>query len=130
MKGSNDKLPWYKRLHKFLSKHSITIFHWIILISLTAYILSNWEICVSMQFFSCFNGNNILFIVWIVLIFLMIYDIEAKGFKISKHKQKEIQEKIDEANQRYNLETMSRQIDGMTASESAETQSQEERDKR
>lgn len=123
------KIPWYKKAKNWIYKNAINIFHWFVIICLTAYVLAHWTACISMQFFNSFDGNNILFIAWLILIFLMIYDIEGKGFKISRHKQKEIQEKMDEINQLYNLETMSRQIDDMTASESTESQSQEEGDK-
>ncbi len=124
------RIPWYKKAKNWIYKNAINIFHWFVIICLTAYVLAHWTACISMQFFNSFNGNNILFIAWLILIFLMIYDIEGKGFKISKHKQKEIQEKMDEINQRYSLETMSQRINDMTASESTETQSHEEGDKR
>ena len=52
------------------------IFHYAVLIALTWYVLSNWETCISMQFFSRFDGNNILFLVWIILIVLVIYNIK------------------------------------------------------
>lgn len=52
------------------------IFHYAVLITLTWYVLSNWETCISMQFFSRFDGNNILFLVWIILIILVIYNIK------------------------------------------------------
>ena len=53
------------------------IFHYAVLIALTWYVLSNWETCISMQFFSRFDGNNILFLVWIILIVLVcIYLIQ------------------------------------------------------
>lgn len=42
-----------------------------------------------MQFFSRFDGNNILFLVWIALIILFFYDVEAKGFKFNRKKSPE-----------------------------------------
>ena len=65
---------------------------------LTIYVLRNWEKCISMEFFKSFNGNNILFIVWILMIIFTIYDIEIKGFKMSERKQK-----IDIANSQYEI---------------------------
>lgn len=40
--------------------------------------------CVTMTFFEQFDGNNILFLIWIVLLILPFYDVEAKGWKFRK----------------------------------------------
>ena len=37
-----------------------------------------------MTFFEQFDGNNILFLIWIVLLILPFYDVEAKGWKFRK----------------------------------------------
>lgn len=84
-----DKKLWCKKFQIFLSEHIETIFHGLILCALTIYILCNWNRCISMQFFSKFNGNNILFFIWIALLFLMLYDVEAKGVRFKKRKLKE-----------------------------------------
>lgn len=56
----------------------------LLLALLSAYILINWEMCVTMTFFEQFDGNNILFLIWIVLLILPFYDVEAKGWKFRK----------------------------------------------
>ena len=61
---------------------------------LSCYVLLNWEECISMQFFSQFDGNNILFLVWIILILLIIYEVEGQGIKIAKHKKEEVQKNL------------------------------------
>lgn len=60
------------------------ILYIVLLIFLSNYILSNWEKCIAMKFFEQFDGNNILFLVWIVLIILPFYDVEAKGWKFRR----------------------------------------------
>lgn len=71
-----------------------------VLAILTVYIFFNWKICVSMQFFSKFDGNNILFIVWIILIVLPFYDIEGKGFKLHR-KEEYLKERFEAAESKF-----------------------------
>lgn len=101
---SNNNTPWYKRLFKPIYKNKDTIFYWAVLIILSIYVIKNWNTCISMQFFSNFDGNNILFILWLVLIFLMLYDIEAKDIKLKQHRLKE---DIDNANMLHDINALS-----------------------
>ena len=89
------KKPWYQRLITWIKIYFNTILYIGILIILTKYILHNWEKCISMQFFSQFDGNNILFLVWIasILLFFMISKLKAgsfirKGLKIQRSNSK------------------------------------------
>ena len=95
---------------EFLKSHFSGAVHFLVLTLLSIYVLSNWETCISMQFFSQFDGNNILFLVWIVLIFLLIYEVEGKGIKVAKRKQEEAQQNLINAALEYNLNSMSEQI--------------------
>lgn len=70
---------WHKLKKLWSVRHSV--FHAITLFCLTLFVLFNWEKCISMQFFSQFDGNNILFLVWIVAIMSFFYDIEIKENK-------------------------------------------------
>ena len=98
-----SKHIWFNRLKlwwliNFKNIFSIKNIFWSIL---TIYVLSNWEKCISMQFFSNFNGNNILFIVWLLMIIVNIYDIEIKGFKMSERKQE-----IDMVNSKFEVDNV------------------------
>ncbi|MCI9587417.1 MAG: hypothetical protein HFF60_05560 [Oscillospiraceae bacterium] len=106
--GIKKQEKWH-RLKK-LSSMRYGIFHFIVLLCLTCYILLNWEKCISMQFFSQFDGNNILLLVWIILIFLIIYEVEGKGIKIAEHKKEEVQQDLSDANLKYKVDTMLEQI--------------------
>ncbi len=89
---------FYKHLKIWIEKswkYRYTIFRIICLFCLTVYVLVNWKTCVSMRLFSCFDGNNILFVVWIVLMFLMMYDIEGNGIKFTSRRDRENGEKLD-----------------------------------
>lgn len=98
-----SKHIWFNRLKlwwliNFKNIFSIKNIFWSIL---TIYVLSNWEKCISMEFFKSFNGNNILFIVWILMIIVNIYDIEIKGFKMSERKQE-----IDMVNSKFEVDNV------------------------
>lgn len=103
----NEKVSWYKKTWKQILRNRNSIFHWMVLIVLTVYIIKNWDLCISMQFFSEFNGNNILFFVWIVLLFLMLYDVEAKGVKLKKH---ELKEDLDIMDLQHRINAMTQTI--------------------
>ncbi len=74
----------FKRFIRWIKLHIYEIMYILLLALLSAYILINWEMCVTMTFFEQFDGNNILFLIWIVLLILPFYDVEAKGWKFRK----------------------------------------------
>lgn len=79
------KIFWvFKRVINWIKFHIYEMFYAIILIVLSKYILINWNKCIAMKFFEKFDGNNILFLVWIVLIISLLYDVEAKGWKFRR----------------------------------------------
>lgn len=106
--STQEQKGWHKLKLLWSIRHSI--FHTITFVCLTSYILLNWEKCISMQFFSQFDGNNILFLVWIILIFLIIYEVEGKGIKIAARKKEEVQQSLSDANLKYKLDAMREQI--------------------
>lgn len=81
-----------------------TVFHIISFLSLTIYVITHWRYCITMQFFSRFNGNNILFIVWLISAFLIIYDVEGKGFRVAKRKLEEAQNQYETVEKQYALD--------------------------
>ena len=89
------------RIFNCLRRNFYQIFYFIMLVALWIYIGLNWEKCVSMQFFSKFDGNNILFLVGIMLMVLPFYEVEGKGFKIRRAGEKELEKKFDHAESEY-----------------------------
>ena len=79
------------------------IFHYFVLIVLTCYVISNWETCISMSFFKQFDGNNVLFIVWIVLIFLCIYNVRIDKYAIFERsvEQQKVQNQVLDTQMTY-----------------------------
>ncbi len=102
-----SKYIWFLKL-KYWCLISLKNIFWIIL---TIYVLSNWEKCISMQFFSNFNGNNILFIIWLLMAIFAIYDIEIKWIKIGYKKYKDIKQQIELLNNSYKLIIMNKKND-------------------
>lgn len=100
-------------------------FHSVIVVALTVYVLVNWNKCVSMQFFQRFDGNNILFIVWILSLFLILYKIKLKDFEVVERVHELKKEFSDEdmkyqIQQRENLRQETEKRDGLEGSGSSE----------
>lgn len=95
-----------KKLFIMISEHIYTILYGIMLIILWTYLVCNWEQCVSMQFFSQFDGNNILFIVGLVVTILPFYDIETKDIKLRKKSNKSMEDKYQSFNSKFKLEQL------------------------
>lgn len=90
----DNKPNWFQRAVHFLWVRIYTILYIVLLGILTKYICENWEKCISMRFFSQFDGNNILFLVWIAAIMLFFYDIEIKEGKFHRRNIEEAKKQI------------------------------------
>ena len=100
----NSNLTRYQRAKNWCQRHKNTIFYGFTLFILTVYVVLNWNKCISMQFFDDFNGNNILFLCWILMIFLRIFRIKVKDIEVCRNIQDEmlnadLQHSIDERQQ-------------------------------
>lgn len=90
-----------KKISRWIVQHPYLAFHLLVLGILTFYVVSHWNVCISMQFFSRFDGNNILFLVWIILIFLTIYKVKVKDVEICA---RNMEEKYLDADMRNSIE--------------------------
>ena len=88
-----------RRAYNWWIRHNNAVFYWGILIILTRYIILNWDICVSMQFFRHFDGNNILFLCWLLMIFLKIFRIKVKDIEVFRA----LQSDLTKADLQYNI---------------------------
>lgn len=104
-----------KRILKWLSQHYHNILYICILFVLWLYIISNWERCISMRFFCRFDGNNILFLLGIVLVILPFYDIEGKGIKLRKREMTKEEKRAQDEKNKAEIEQREMGIN-MTAS--------------
>lgn len=101
---SKEKLSLIKRLKNWITSNIYNIYYIILLILLWGYIIMHWDLCITMQFFSHFDGNNILFIVGIILVVLPLYNIEGKGIKIGRKTRIEMEQKLEETDITYDKE--------------------------
>ena len=58
--------------------------YWFMLVFLitTIYVLTNFKVCIDLSFTEDFNGNNLIFLFWLVLIIFPMFD-SFEGFGIS-----------------------------------------------
>ena len=66
-----------------------------------------------MTFFEQFDGNNILFLIWIVLLILPFYDVEAKGWKFRKKGVEDTRKLLENVESDYMQEQISNLRDSM-----------------
>ena len=74
-----------------------------------------------MQFFSQFDGNNILFLIWIASIFLFFYDVEAKGRKFRRKGIEEANRQIKEKDYERQLKQREEEVNRTLSQISTET---------
>ena len=121
------KKAWYLRLKDWAILNIYTILYIVLIIALTKYIFCNWEKCISMQFFSQFDGNNILFLVWILLFVLPFYDVEIKEAKFHKRNMEKAKEQVNDEGVALTLEQRVEKIDSMLSEMSTKMNGGEEK---
>ena len=110
----------FKRFIKWIKLRIYEILYIVLLAILSSYILINWEICVTMTFFEQFDGNNILFLIWIVLLILPFYDVEAKGWKFRKKGIEDTRKLFENAESNFMQERINILRDSMQSQNSDE----------
>lgn len=110
----------FKKIIRWIELHIYEIMYILLLILLSSYILFNWEICVTMTFFEQFDGNNILFLIWIVLLILPFYDVEAKGWKFRKKGIEDTRKLFEYVESNYMQEQINNLRDNMQSQNSDE----------
>lgn len=98
-------MEWLKNVHNFLTNREkvkaelywIKKFWYILLLILsTIYIGYNFDMLVIQSFICQFNGNSLIFILWLVLLFLpLINSIEGYGFKFSKEREEQEKQTLE-----------------------------------
>lgn len=96
-----------KRIWYWWLRYKNAVFYWFTLGMLTGYVIKNWDTCISMQFFSDFNGNNILFLCWILMIFLKIFKIKVRDVEVFT---RNLQDEYLQADMQHNIEERMQQF--------------------
>lgn len=110
----------FKKLIKWIKLRIYEILYIVLLVILSSYILINWEVCVTMNFFEQFDGNNTLFLIWIVLLILPFYDVEAKGWKFRKKGIEDTRKLFENAESNFMQERINNLRDSMQSRNSDE----------
>lgn len=88
-----------KKVHDFLTNREKVkselfwikkLWYILLLILSTLYVIHNFELLVTRCFICQFNGNSLIFILWIVLLLLPLFNsIEGYGFKFSREREEQ-----------------------------------------
>ena len=92
-------MEWLKKTHDFLiDREKVKLeLYWIkkawyilLLVLSSIYVCCNFNILATQCFVCQFNGNNLIFILWLILLFLPLFNsIEGYGFKFSKEREEQ-----------------------------------------
>ena len=92
-------MEWLKKTHNFLiDREKVKLeLYWIkkawyiLLLALSSiYVCCNFNTLVTQCFGCQFNGNSLIFILWLILLFLPLFNsIEGYGFKFSKEREEQ-----------------------------------------
>ena len=92
-------MEWLKKTHDFLiDREKVKLeLYWIkkawyiLLLALSSiYVCCNFNTLVTQCFGCQFNGNSLIFILWLMLLFLPLFNsIEGYGFKFSKEREEQ-----------------------------------------
>lgn len=98
-------MEWLKKIHSFLidrEKVKLELYwikkaRYILLLALsTIYVSCNFNTLVTQCFVCQFNGNSLIFILWLILLFLPLFNsIEGYGFKFSKEREEQEKQTLE-----------------------------------
>lgn len=123
-------MGWLKKTHDFLidkGKVKAELF-WIkkvwyilLLILSSTYVYNNFDQLAEQCFICLFNGNSLIFILWIILLIIPLFDsIEGYGFKINKEHDeldkeiKELGNRVQNQENYANMEELRSQFEDIT----------------
>lgn len=123
-------MGWLKKIHDFLidkGKVKAELF-WIkkvwyilLLILSSTYVYNNFDQLAEQCFICLFNGNSLIFILWIILLIIPLFDsIEGYGFKINKEHDeldkeiKELGNRVQNQENYANMEELRSQFEDIT----------------
>lgn len=93
-------MEWLKKIHNFLiDKEKVKlelywitkIWYFLLLALSTIYVSCNFDTLVTQCFICQFNGNCLIFILWLILLFLPLFNsIEGYGFKFKRQEEESL----------------------------------------
>lgn len=86
--GIDDLGNRMKRLILKVRNRLVDYWYVLVLFVTTIYVISNFNYCIDLHFTEEFNGNNLIFLFWLILIIFPMFDgFEGFGISIKKRKQ-------------------------------------------
>ena len=80
--------PWISNVIDTITMLLRRLWYIILLCISTPYVILNFEEIVQFQFFTEFNGKNLIFLVWIILLIIPLFDsFEGFGITIKRAQQ-------------------------------------------
>ncbi len=82
-----------KSLGVSIRNRLVDYWYMLVFFATTIYVLANFKVCIDLSFTEDFNGNNLIFLFWLVLIiFPMFESFEGFGISIKKRKQEKAED--------------------------------------
>lgn len=82
-----------KSLGVSIRNRLVDYWYMLVFFATTIYVLANLKVCIDLSFTEDFNGNNLIFLFWLVLIiFPMFESFEGFGISIKKRKQEKAED--------------------------------------
>ena len=123
-------MEWLKKIHDFLiDKGKVKaelfwvkkVWYILLLILSSIYVYNNFEQLTEQCFICLFNGNILIFIIWIILLVIPLFDsIEGYGFKFNKehdeldNKLKNLGNRIQKQENYSNIEDLRSKFEDIT----------------
>lgn len=123
-------MEWLKKIHDFLIDKGMVkaelfwikkVWYILLLILSSIYVYNNFEQLAEQCFICLFNGNSLIFILWIILLIIPLFDsIEGYGFKFNKEHDeldkelKDLGNRVQNQENYANMEELRNQFEDIT----------------
>lgn len=93
--GMSNLLSQLKPLGTSIRNHLVDYWYVLVFVVTTVYVLMNFCDCIDLSFTEDFNGNNLIFLFWLLLIILPMFEsFEGFGISIKKRKQEKKEDSL------------------------------------
>lgn len=92
-RGIGNLWTCLKSLGVSIRNRLVDYWYMLVFLATTIYVLTNFKVCIDLSFTEDFNGNNLIFLFWLVLIIFPMFDsFEGFGISIKKRKQEKAED--------------------------------------
>lgn len=91
--GIDNQWKCLKSIGMSIRNRLVDYWYALIFLVTTVYVLWNFKVCIDLRFTEDFNGKNLIFLFWLLLIILPMFEsFEGFGISIKKRKQEKKEE--------------------------------------